>query len=227
MSVTSSAVRVTNNWSRFSISKACERDLQGLDAALEEVAAGIMHTVRSVHDALEMKEVQFPSNADLLQDLQAIEVQARALLMKSNLTSREVHHVTRRIQSAADLRAAVHAAAHATKIAEMLFQFPIDEVRIVHRTLLTAAAVAVDVSTQTMAGIGGDASHQRSALGATHAYRAAMAVCCDGERSIRAQMLRSGVLSAGLLRMARAGLWSIQVAAESTARVAARYTLTD
>ncbi len=151
---------------------------------------------------------------------QNIERRARGLLLENNLTSHHQSRIERILQSSGDLLCALQAARYAWQMALLLPQEGHSGQSALPR-LKRVTESAIEMSSQVALAIEG----REGATGAVaEQYRAFLTV--KEETSIHFSRWReNGILSQTARRLVRAALWSITVAAESMAKVAARFAL--
>ena len=166
--------------------------------------------------------VQSPFGAIMMgqETAQTIERRARGLLLENNLTGYQQGRIERILQSAQDLLCALQAARYAWQMALLLPQEGHSGQTALPR-LKRVTESAIEISSQVALAIEG----REGATGAVaEQYRAFLGI--KEETSIHFSHWReNGILSQTARRLVRAALWSITVAAESMAKVAARFAL--
>ena len=151
---------------------------------------------------------------------QTIERRARGLLLENSLTSHQQGRIERILQSSQDLLCALQAARYAWQMALLLPQEGHSGQTSLPR-LKRVTESAIEMSSQVALAIEG---REGATSAVAEQYRAFLGV--KEETSIHFSRWReNGILSQTARRLVRAALWSITVAAESMAKVAARFAL--
>jgi hypothetical protein len=204
--------------------EALENSLRVLvGAAADALRAGLkpLLTARLEDlDAATLRSCSLP-DGDLLAG--ALEAKARALLLQPSTPADAAGPVTRIVRCSADLRCVIRGARQAMQLALLVMENPANnieakEVAIAH--IRQAARAALDLAEHTRAVL--EPGHPAAAAHVAASYREVDAARAQAEgviRGVRGDRLTS------VQRAARAILWSVSVAGENMARVAARYSL--
>ncbi len=144
--------------------------------------------------------------------------QACGLLNDTQLSAKHQQQVERILKSASDLRCALSAIQSFTQIARLLGD---DNEGAFAFIAAAPVAEAASGAARQIADALEKKGEPRAALEAARTYSAVESACIEALTSLQ----NSGYVAAHTRRMLRAGLWSVLVAAECMARVAARFAL--
>lgn len=209
-----SAHKITGN-----SANVCDADLCVLEDCLRDL-------VRAASDSLSLSVKHLLGDAetgDRLPDCESlattVETKSRSLLLQSYLTPQQIQQITRAVKCAADLRCVARAAHQTIQLSDLIIAAEAEDVTSLS-SVRSVGITAANLARRTAAAF--ERGEYRAALSAATAYREVDAARARAETELRGAVAD---VPQSTQRVNRAITWSVAVAAENMARVAARFAL--